>query len=214
MADDKGKDAKEDAKKAAEAASAGKGGLKAMLPLIITVVLMPVLAFVMTQFVLVPKLQKAITASATTRAPVAGEDVEVAVDGHGEAPAAGEHEPAAAGGHGGAPADGEPKKIAKGEKATVPLAKVIVNVKDTQATRYLMSSYTLVGKGEEFKTTIEANMEQIRDVAATVLSTKNIQELEKPDARNIIKAELISTINTALGKPAVKEIYVTEFVIQ
>lgn len=214
MADDKGKDAKEDAKKAAEAASAGKGGLKAMLPLIITVVLMPMLAFAMTQFVIMPKLQKAITASATTRAPVAGEDVEVAVDGHGEAPAAGEHEPAAAGGHGGAPADGEPKKIAKGEKATVPLAKVIVNVKDTQATRYLMSSYTLVGKGEEFKTTIEANMEQIRDVAATVLSTKNIQELEKPDARNIIKAELISTINTALGKPAVKEIYVTEFVIQ
>lgn len=211
MADDKSKETKDAAKRAEAAAP---GGIKAMLPLITTVVLMPVLAFVMTQFVLVPKLQQAITASATTKAPAEGEEVEVAVDGPGEAPAAGEREPAAAGGHGGAPADGEPKKIAKGEKATVPLAKVIVNVKDTQATRYLMSSYTLVGKGEEFKTTVETNMEQIRDVAATVLSTKNIQELEKPDARNIIKSELISTINTALGKPAVKEIYVTEFVIQ
>lgn len=218
MADDKGKEAKDDAKKtvavAVAAAPAGGGGIKAMLPLIITIVLMPVLAFAMTQFVLLPKLQQAITASATTKAPVEGEDVEVAVDGHDPAPPGGGQEPAAPGGHGAVPADGAPKKIAKGEKTTVPLAKVIVNVKDTQATRYLMSSYTLVGKGEEFKTTIEANMEQIRDVAATVLSTKNIQELEKPDARNIIKSELISTINTALGKPAVKEIYVTEFVIQ
>lgn len=218
MADDKGKEAKDDAKKtaavAAAAAPAGGGGIKAMLPLIIAIVLMPVLAFAMTQFVLLPKLQQAITASATTQAPVEGEEVEVAVDGQEPAPPGGGQEPAAPGGHGAAPADGAPKKIAKGEKATVPLAKVIVNVKDTQATRYLMSSYTLVGKGEEFKATIEANMEQIRDVAATVLSTKNIQELEKPDARNIIKSELISTINTALGKPAVKEIYVTEFVIQ
>ncbi len=218
MADDKSKEAKDDAKKAAATAAApapaGGGGIKAMLPLIITVVLMPVLAFVMTQFVLMPKLQQAITASATTKAPVEGEAVEIPGDGHEPAPPGAGHEPAAPGGRGGAPADGEPKKIAKGEKSTVPLAKVIVNVKDTQATRYLMSSYTLVGKGEEFKTTIETNMEQIRDVAATVLSTKNIQELEKPDARNIIKSELISTINTALGKPAVKEIYVTEFVIQ
>lgn len=41
---------------AAKAPSAG-GGIKAWLPLIITVVLMPVLAYGMTQFVLLPRLQ-------------------------------------------------------------------------------------------------------------------------------------------------------------
>ncbi len=190
MADDKSKG---DAKQPAEAAAPAGGGLKAMLPLILTVVLMPVLAFVMTQFVLVPKLQQAITANAKTTDP--GES-EAAEPGSGEAGEAGE------------------AGIAKGAKATVPLPKIIVNVKDTQATRYLMSSYTLVGQGEEFKTLLEANMEQVRDVTSGVLSTKNIRDLEKPDARNIIKAELISTINTALGKPAVKEIYITDFAIQ
>jgi flagellar basal body-associated protein FliL len=187
MADDKSKG---DAKQPVEAAAPAGGGLKAMLPLILTVVLMPVLALVMTKFVLVPKLQQAITASATTTDHGAGEG---AADGTGQPGGAG---------------------TAKGSKATVPLPKIIVNVKDTQATRYLMSSYTLVGQGEGFKTLLEANMDQVRDVASGVLGSKSIRDLEKPDARNIIKAELISTINTALGKPAVKEIYITDFAIQ
>jgi len=199
MADDKSKEAK-DAAKHAEAAPTG--GIKAMLPLLVTIVLMPVLAFAMTHFVLVPKLQTALTASAATTGH-AGEG-----DATGEAPE--DHGEAAPEGHG----DGEAKPAAKGAKALVPLPKVIVNVKDTQATRYLMSSYTLVGRGEEFKTLIESNLEQVRDVAATVLSMKSIQDLEKPDIRNVIKSELISTINTALGKPAVKEIYITDFAIQ
>lgn len=205
MADDKSKEAK-DAAKHAEAAPAG--GIKAMLPLIVTIVLMPVLAFAMTQFVLVPKLQKAITASAATVGH--GEEAGEAGADESTEPAAEAHGETAPEGH----SEGEAKPVAKGAKALVPLPKVIVNVKDTQATRYLMSSYTLVGKGEEFKSLIESNMEQVRDVAATVLSMKSIQDLEKPDIRNVIKSELISTINTALGKPAVKEIYITDFAIQ
>lgn len=208
MADDKAKkDESKDAAKPAPAAPAG-GGIKALLPLILTVVLMPVLAFAMTQFVLVPKLQKAITASASTTGHE--EEAEATDDEHASAESGG-HGEESKGGHG---EEGEAKPLAKGAKALVALPKVIVNVKDTQATRYLMSSYTLVGKGEEFKTLIETNMEQVRDVAATVLSMKSIQDLEKPDIRNVIKSELISTINTALGKPAVKEIYITDFAIQ
>ncbi|MCX7866920.1 flagellar basal body-associated FliL family protein [Limisphaera sp. VF-2] len=44
---------------AAQAAAAG-GGLKTWLPLIVVVVLMPVLAYAMTTFVLVPQLQKSL----------------------------------------------------------------------------------------------------------------------------------------------------------
>ena len=54
MADEKPK------AEAAEAPVAARGGIKAMLPLIITVVLMPILAFAMTQFVLLPQLQKSL----------------------------------------------------------------------------------------------------------------------------------------------------------
>jgi len=48
------------------AASAGSGGLKAWLPLGITVLLMPVLAYAMTTFVLLPRLQKGLGVSAST----------------------------------------------------------------------------------------------------------------------------------------------------
>jgi flagellar basal body-associated protein FliL len=198
MADEKSKE--EAAKTAAPATG---GGVKAMLPLIVTIVLMPLLAFAMTQFVLVPKLQRAITASASTGEH--GDEGEGETEIHGEAPAAG------SGGHGAA---AEQKPLPKGAKATWGLPKVIVNVKDTQATRYLMSSYTLVGKGDGFGSLLEANVDQIRDVTSGVLSTKGIQDLERPDARAVIKAELISAINTALGKPAVQEIWITEFAIQ
>jgi len=39
-------------------AAAGGGGIKAFLPLILAVVLMPAIAFGMTKFVIVPQLQK------------------------------------------------------------------------------------------------------------------------------------------------------------
>lgn len=199
MADEKPKDDKK------QDAAASGGGIKAMLPLIITVVLMPVLAFVMTKFVMLPKLQAVITASATTTDHAEGETTEHATDDaktgdHGSASTAGEH--------------GEPKKISKGDKVSWQLSKVIVNVAGTQATRYLMSAYTLVGKGTDFSSTLDANTDQVRDVTSSVLSGKTIQDLEKPDSRAIIKAELMSAINTALGKPLVQEIYITEFAIQ
>lgn len=211
MADDKSKDAKSDASKAADAkaAAAGSGGIKGMLPLIITVVLMPVLAFVMTKFVILPKIQQAIIAGATVTESEEGEpgaadeavEVQPTDDSH-EKPAGSDGKEAVA------------KPVAKGAKATYTLQKLIVNMRGSLGTRYLMSSYTLVGKGEEFKTLCQRNDEQIRDVAMGILSSKSIQDLEKPDHRNMIRTELMSTINTTLGKPAVQEIYITEFAIQ
>lgn len=44
----------------APAVAAGGGGVKAWLPLIITVLLMPALAYGMTEFVLLPQLQKGL----------------------------------------------------------------------------------------------------------------------------------------------------------
>ena len=59
---DKKPDAKPEGAHAEPAAASG-GGMKAWLPLIITIVLMPVLAFVTTNFVIVPKITKVVHAS-------------------------------------------------------------------------------------------------------------------------------------------------------
>ena len=195
-------DKKAEAPAPAEGAAPAGGGMKAMMPLILNVVLMPVMAYVMTVFVLLPKINSAnVSAHAKTEAGADGahgED-EAGTDGHGE-PAKGEK---SGGKHGG------------GAKVSVPLSsKVIVNVAGTAGTRYLLVQLTLVGGNADLKDSVDKSDAQLRDVASSVLGTKTIADLDKPGSRNLIRTELISAFNGVLGEGRVKEIYFTEFAIQ
>jgi flagellar FliL protein len=186
----------------AAAKTAGGGGIGAWLPLIVTLVAMPALAFAATKFLIVPQINAALGKTAgepAAEAPAGG--------GHGE-------KAAASGGHGAAPAKSGHGGESKGGKITFPLNKMIVNVSGTMGTRYLCSSLTLVGNGEEFKTKAEEHKDQLVDLATSALCNKTIVELEKPGSRNQIRAELMSVFNEALGENAVQEIYFTEFAIQ
>lgn len=195
-------DKKTEAPKPADgAAPAAGGGMKAMLPLILNVVLMPVMAYVMTVFVLLPKINSGgVAAHAKAEGGEAGGKEEASSGGHGE--------PASSGGggkHGGG----------AGGKTAVPLsAKVLVNVSGTAGTRYLLAQLTLVGTHAELKDSVEKSDAQLRDVASSVLSTKTIADLDKPGSRNLIRTELISAFNGVLGDGRVKEIYFTDFAIQ
>lgn len=189
-------DKKAEASNATEgAAPAAAGGIKAMLPLILNVVLMPVMAYVMTVFVLLPKIN-----GNSVHAEAKVED-----GGHGEAAASGGHGEASKGGGHGAGKD----------KAIVPLSsKVLVNVSGTGGTRYLLANITIVGSNAQLKDRIEKADAQLRDVASSVLAVKTIADIDKPGARNLIRTELVSAFNGVLGEGMVKEIYFTEFAIQ
>jgi flagellar protein FliL len=189
---DKKPDAKPADGTAKPAEAAGGGGIKAFIPLIANVLLMPVFAYVMTVFVLLPKMNGSVAAQAKT-----------------------EHAEAAEGGHGAAPAESGGKHGGGKEKISVALpGKVLVNVSGTAGTRYLMAGLMLVGTSAELKEAIEKNDAQLHDVAGSVLATKTITDLDKPGARNLIRTELISAFNGILGEGRVKEIYFTEFAIQ
>jgi flagellar protein FliL len=174
-------------------APAGGGGFKAWLPLIVAVVAMPALAFATTKFILLPKLEHSTSQpkveAATAAAP--GATTEAAPSGkEGEKPSSGK------------------------AKSTVALTKLLVNVSGTMGTRYLMTSVTLVGSTPDFKAKIEDNKDQLMDLANGTLSSKTISDLEKPGARNVIRSELMTVFNSALGGPVVQEIYITELAIQ
>jgi flagellar FliL protein len=174
---------------AAPAAGGGKaGGLKPWLPLLVSVVLMPALAYATAMLVLLPRLQTATGA-------------------HGEGSPADAAAPGG-GGHGGnKEGDNKPRQ-------TVQLNKVLVNVSGSMGTRYLLGSYTLVGSSVEFRSRIEGCKDQLLDLAAGVMSSKTIADVEKPGARNLVRNELMTVFNNALGGAVVREIYVTEFVVQ
>ncbi len=192
-----GKDAPEaDADENAGKPAKSGGGLKAWLPLIISIVTMPVLAFATTRFVLLPKLQHSLAANPGEAAAAEG--------------SSGATTEAAA------PAKGEGAKAGAGAKAKVmvPMSKMLVNVAGTMGTRYLMTSVTLVGNTPDFEAKIKENKDQLMDLATSTLSSKTISDLEKPGARNVIRSELMTVLNNALGGPVVQEIYITELAIQ
>lgn len=167
------------------ASAAASGGIKAWLPLIITVALMPALAFATVKFILVPQVKKSL-AQDTGAAP-AGDAAPDSKDG--------------------APAEGK-------TKVKIPMQKILVNVAGTMGTRYLMTSITLVGTSEALRAKVDENQAELMDLATGTLSTKTISDLEKPGARNVIRAELMTTFNNALGGPYITEIYITEMAIQ
>ena len=164
-------------------------GFKAWLPLAVAVVTMPALAYATTHFVLLPKLERELAQGK----PGAAQET-AAVPGAG--------------------AKNGSKAAADKLKVTVGLNKMLVNVAGTMGTRYLMASVTLVGNGPEFKDKIDDNKDQLMDLATGTLSGKTISDLEKPGARNVIRAELMTVFNNALGGPVVQEIYITELAIQ
>lgn len=173
----------EAADKAAVPAPAS-GGIKVWLPLIISVLLMPALAFGVAQYVLLPQLQKGMGIKAS-----AGE----------------------AGGEG----KGKSKKeSANAKRESVPMNKLLVNIAGTQGARYLLCSLSIVGTGDDFKTSMEEHNAQLIDMASNALNVKTLADLEKPGARNLIRTELINGFNGILGDDVVKEIYFTEFAIQ
>lgn len=172
-------------------AAAGGGGLKAWLPLIITVLSMPLLAYLTAAFLLVPKLEKATHPAAASPEPAAGEE---------SAPK-------------GSSKEGQTSAGANG-RVNYPFGKVLVNVSGSLGTRYLLTSFTLSGTDPSLKNRVDGNKDRLLDLASSTLGAKTIADLEKPGARSLIRAELISVFNTALGGNVVREIYFTEFAIQ
>ena len=180
---------------AAVAPAAGPGGIKAWVPMLVTLITMPALAYAMTTLVLLPKL----------RTP-----------GAGAAPASTAHAPATEAKAHSSAGGGEEHGKAAGPKSkyTTQLNKVIVNVAGTMGTRFLVVSMTLVSKDPELDSQYKENEAELRHVAITSLSSKAISDIEKPGAKNVIRSELASLFNAVLGNGMVQEIYFTDFAIQ
>jgi flagellar basal body-associated protein FliL len=148
---------------------------------------MPALAYVTTTWLLIPQLKSAELGHVAKASPE--------VSGH--------------------PPTQQPGAPMSATKFVAPInGKVLVNLAGTMGTRYLLASVTLVSPQSDLKNLIEKNDAQLRDAAAGVLACKTIADLEKPDARNQIRAELISVFNHVLGANVVTELYLTEFAIQ
>ncbi len=173
------------------AAPAAGGGFKAWLPVLAALVLAPAATWATVEFLLVPRLQKKLTAAAT--APAEPAAAPAAAEGHGE------------GGKEGGKENGSPN---------YEFQNVVVNLAGTMGTRYLKTSFIVTGADAGIKAAFDSNKARLTDVTLNVLSSLTLADLEEPGAKNVIREKLVTAYNQALGHKVADQVYFSDFVIQ
>jgi len=160
---------------------------------LLVVVLAPVVSWLVMQFVMLPQLEKKLSAASGTTVAAS-------------APAA----PAPA---------AEKGKGKKGEAAPVApnsyeFSNVIVNLAGTMGTRYLKTTFLVTGSDQKLNETFIGNKAKLVDITLNVLSSLTLAEIEEAGAKNIIREKLVNAYNQALGHKVAEQIYFSDFVVQ
>jgi flagellar basal body-associated protein FliL len=198
--------------------SESSGGIKAMLPLILNLVLLPVIAFVMTQFVLLPRLNQSAAPGANAPAdPGHGDDGAThgeSSSGHGET----SHAPAAGPDHGSSGGSGSHGGDSKGhggaKDETHMLESVTVNVAGTMGSRLLMAKIGIRGTNPKLPDLVKDRAQDLRDAASSLLQTKTLMDIERQGARNTIRAELKNAFARVIGQGSFSEVVIPDMAVQ
>jgi len=145
----------------------------------------PLVCYLMINFLVLPKLIAAVGAPASAATSPQS----------GNATPAGKHE-------------------APNKEQTVDFGKIMVNVAGSGDARYLRVNLVLASNNPEIKEIIKTNDVALRDSIITVLSSQSLANLEASDGRDSARRALLARINGILGGEVVSRIYFTEFVIQ
>lgn len=174
-------------------ASAPSGGKSSILIPIFTILAVPLVMVLMWEFYMMPSLKKLAKQGGAATEETAMEQVESASSGESE------------------------EKGAKGEHAegiTYEIKDIVANLSGAMRSRYIKVSFTLEGKSKTFPETMKSNEAKIRDATLAVLSDLTIQDLEEPGVKNIVRNNIIDSINQALRGSEVQQLYFSEFVVQ
>lgn len=172
------------------------------IPVIAVVVLMPAISFAMTQYVLIPKIKGSVAENEIKTATTAKS---------GEK---GSEKSAKSAEHGGEKKGEGKKGEGKSGAFSYDFENLVVNLSGAMGTRYLKASFTAFSADPEVKTIITQNKSQLLDVALGVLSSKSLADLESPGAKNIVRHDLIESLNQALNSSLIEQIYFSDFVVQ
>jgi flagellar FliL protein len=186
--------------KGAPAKAAGVSPMQSpWLPVLVVMIITPILSFVITENLMIPRVKKALGEIAL-------------IQQQSSQPANG----------GPLPTDRKDSKaktnkdgkVITADDTTVKFDNVVANLSGTLKSRFVKVSFTIEGDDEEFKSKIEPNKAKIIDSALGILGALTVSELDEPGMKNIVRNDLIDAFNQSLEKPIVKRLYFSEFVIQ
>jgi len=114
-------------------------------------------------------------------------------------------------GHGGK----EKKEDAKVEEGVMfSLDPFVVNLNDAAGTKFLKVSIQLELSGPALMEKAKQKSPQLRDAIITLLTSKTSESLFPPEGKLQLKDEINARMNQILGPNTVKNVFLTDFVMQ
>ena len=192
MAEDEKKDTEDSQSEAEETeGKAPSSGGSPWIPLAVALLLFPAISYALIEFVFLPKMTRLLEGSVASSGGHAEGKSEGASDDHGN-------------GH-----ETQDEGLVK-----YKFENVVANLSGSMQSRYLKVSFTLEGDDSDFVEKIEDNKARLTDNTLSLLSSKTLDDLEKPGAKNLIRSDLINAFNNSLKGKVVKQLYFYEFVVQ
>jgi len=94
----------------------------------------------------------------------------------------------------------------------LPLPQFVVNLADP-AGRRLLKLGMEVEANVDISKELQANNAKIRDAVITLLAGKSFAEVQSPEGKVLLRAEVAARLNQILGAPRIVRVYFTEFVV-
>jgi flagellar protein FliL len=103
------------------------------------------------------------------------------------------------------------------KSAVLPLEPFVVNLADTDASRYLRIKVSLMVDDKEKQGELDENLalqNKVRDVILQTLTAKTSRDLINEDGKNKLRHEIQEKIAVYFHEPKLVDVMFTEFVIQ
>ncbi len=106
------------------------------------------------------------------------------------------------------------EEMKKDESVMLALDPFVVNLSDQGATKFLKVSMQLELSSPAILESAKGKTPQIRDAIINLLTSKTSDSLMSPEGKLQLKDEINMMANQILGNNTVKNVYLTEFVMQ
>ena len=110
----------------------------------------------------------------------------------------------------------ESEKAAAGHQLgeLLPIDEIVVNVAGTKGRRFCRASITLEMEGAELPKKAKGWLPVYRGKVLDLLSSKDMDQLTAPEARDSLKTEILHTLNADVTGGKFSDVFFTEYLVQ
>jgi len=99
-------------------------------------------------------------------------------------------------------------------KHTYVFSPITTNLHSPYKSRLIKLQFTAEGTDPQFEQRCEENLYKLQDAANGILQTLTLLDINDPGIRITIKTRLVNEFEKALGDRLIKEIFITDMVVQ